>query len=90
VKLALSRFDPQSDISQADVERVLGGRVKYVFPSDYRTAVAALNRGEPLMVQHQGRLADAYDEFARDVAGIAAKPKDVVKSGLFGRLAGRR
>ena len=90
VKLALSRFDPQSDISQADVERVLGGSVKYVFPSDYRTAVAALNRGEPLVMQQQGRLADAFEEFARDLAGLAAKPKEPAKVGLFGRLGGRR
>ena len=41
VKVAISRFDPQSDISSADVERVLGGPVNYVFPSDYRAAVAA-------------------------------------------------
>ena len=39
----------------ADVERVLGGPVKYVFPSDYRTAVAALNKGEPLPVDLRGR-----------------------------------
>jgi pilus assembly protein CpaE len=90
VKLAISRFDPHSDISQSDVERVLGGPVKYVFPSDYRTAVAALNRGEPLMVPRQTRLAEAFDEFARDVVGIPAKPKEPAKAGLFGRLGGRR
>ena len=90
VKLAISRFDPQSDISLADVERVLGGAVKYVYPSDYRTAVAALNRGEPLMVQRQSRLAEAFDECARDAAGLAAKPKETAKAGLFGLLAGRR
>ena len=90
VKLAVSRFDPQSDISLADVERVLGGAVKYVYPSDYRTAVAALNRGEPLMVPRQSRLAEALDECARDAAGLAPKPKEVAKAGLFSKLGGRR
>jgi pilus assembly protein CpaE len=90
VKLAISRFDPQSDISLADVERVLGGPVKYVYPSDYRTAVAALNRGEPLMLARQSRLAETFDECARDVAGLTAKPKDAAKAGLFGLLGGRR
>jgi pilus assembly protein CpaE len=90
VKLALSRFDPLSDIRQADVERVLGGPVKYVFPSDYRTAVAALNRGEPLMLGHHARLGESFEEFARDVAGLPARPKDSGKPGLFGLLGGRR
>jgi Flp pilus assembly CpaE family ATPase len=90
VKLALSRFDPLSDIRQADVERVLGGPVKYVFPSDYRTAVAALNRGEPLLLQHDGRLAESFEEFARDVAGLPPRTKESAKAGLFGLLGGRR
>jgi pilus assembly protein CpaE len=90
VRLAINRFDPLSDISQADVERVLGGPVKYVFPSDYRTAVAALNRGEPLIVQNHSRLAGAFDGFARDVAALPAKARDAAKSGLFGLLGGRR
>jgi len=90
VKLALSRFDPLSDIRQADVERVLGGPVKYVFPSDYRTAVAALNRGEPLVVEPRSRLAESFEEFARDVGGLPARPRETAKAGLFGLLGGRR
>ncbi|MGE0460833.1 MAG: CpaE family protein [Vicinamibacterales bacterium] len=90
VRLALNRFDPLSDIRQPDVERVLGGPVKYVFPSDYRTSVASLNRGEPLMLQPEGRLGEALDDFARDVGGLPARPKDATKSGLFGLLGGRR
>ena len=90
VRLALNRFDPLSDIRQTDVERVLGGSVKYLFPSDYRTALAALNRGEPLAIESQSRLAEAFEEFARDVAGLPAKSKDSAKSGLFGLLGGRR
>ncbi|MDH4064920.1 MAG: AAA family ATPase [Acidobacteriota bacterium] len=90
VKLAISRFDPHSDISVADVEKVMGGQVKYVFPSDYRAAVAALNRGEPLFVQNHSRLADTFDQFARDVGALRPKPKDAAKPGLLGRLSGRR
>ena len=90
VKLAISRFDPQSDISVADVEKVMGGPVKYLFPSDYRAAVAALNRGEPLFVQNHSRLADSFDQFAREVGGLPPKTKDTAKTGLFGLLGGRR
>lgn len=90
VKLAISRFDPQSDISVADVEKVMGGPVKYVFPSDYRAAVAALNRGEPLFVQNHSRLADTFDQFAREVGGLPPRAKDGGKPGLFGGFLGRR
>jgi hypothetical protein len=71
------------------VERVLGGTVAYSFPSDYRTAVAALNKGEPVVNGQQGRLPSSFDEAARDLAGLQPVAKDTVKTGLFGRL-GRR
>ena len=54
VKLAAQPLRSAVGHQPGDVERVLGGPVKYVFPSDYRTAVAALNRGEPLVVQQPG------------------------------------
>jgi pilus assembly protein CpaE len=89
VRLAISRFDPESEISRQDVERVLGGPVKYTFPSDYRTAIAAVNRGEPLMIQNHSRLAAAFDTCARDLGELPEKPKETNKGGLFGRLTGR-
>jgi pilus assembly protein CpaE len=90
VKVAISRFDPQSDISVADVERVMGGPVKYVFPSDYRAAVAALNKGEPLFVQNHSRLAATFEEVARELGGLPAKAKEASRAGLFTLLGGRR
>jgi pilus assembly protein CpaE len=90
VKLAISRFDPHADISVADVERVMGGPVKYTFPSDYRAAVAALNRGEPLIVQNHSRLADTFDKVAREVGGLPPKAAEASKAGFFGRFGGRR
>jgi pilus assembly protein CpaE len=90
VKVAISRFDPQSDISVADVEKVMGGPVKYVFPSDYRAAVSALNRGEPLFSQNHSQLAATFDQVAREMGGLPVKSKETGRSGgLFGML-GRR
>ncbi len=89
VKLALNRFDADSEIGRKDVERVLGGAVTYTFPSDYRAAVAALNKGEPVVNGQQGRLPVSFDEAARDLAGLQPAVKDTVRPGLFGRL-GRR
>lgn len=90
VRLALSRFDPQSDITHSDVERVLGGPVKYVFPSDYRTSIGALNRGAPLILQNHSQLASSFDQFARDLAGLPTKYKDAQRGGLFSRFGGRK
>jgi pilus assembly protein CpaE len=91
VKLAISRLDPSADISRQDVERVLGGPVKYTFPSDYRTSLGALNRGEPLILQNHSSLAFSFEEFARDVAELPAPPPETTaRPGLLGRLSGRR
>jgi pilus assembly protein CpaE len=90
VKLAISRFDPESDITVPDVEQVMGGPVKYVFPSDYRAAVAALNKGEPLFTQNHGRLAATFDQVAREIGGLPAKTREAGRAGLFAMLGGRR
>jgi pilus assembly protein CpaE len=90
VKLAINRFDNDSEIGRKDVERVLGGAIAYTFPSDYRAAVAALNKGEPVLNSNQGRLPASFDEAARDLAGLQAATKETVKTGLFGRFGGRK
>jgi len=89
VKLALSRHDPLSDISRQDVERVLGVPVKYTFPSDYRTSLGAVNRGQPLMLQNHSSLASSFEAFARDLADVPAAAESP-RSGLLGRLSARR
>ena len=90
VKLAISRFDAESEIGRKDVERVLGGTINFTFPSDYRAAVGALNKGEPLVSAMAGKLAVSFDDAARELAGLPATSRDTVKTGLFGRMSGRR
>lgn len=91
VKLAINRFDSESEIGHKDVARVMGGPIAHSFPSDYRGAVAALNRGEPIVLQNDSRLAAAFDEAARDLAGVAPAPREGSRSGgFFARLGGRR
>ena len=87
VKLAISRFDAESEIGRKDVERVLGGTINFTFPSDYRAAVGALNKGEPLVSAMAGKLAVSFDDAARELAGLPATSRDTVKTGLFGRMA---
>jgi pilus assembly protein CpaE len=91
VRLAMSRFDPHADIGRDDVERVLGGAVKYLFPSDYRASVGALNRGEPLILQNHSRLAGSFEDFARDLGELPGKSDEGHRSGgLFSGLLGRK
>jgi len=90
VKLAMNRFDPESEIGRRDVERVMAGRIDYTLPSDYRAAVAALNKGEPLALQPQSRLAAAFDDLARDMAGLGPAQRESARGGFFARLGGRR
>lgn len=91
VKLAINRFDTESDIGRKDVERVMGGPIAHTFPSDYRAAVGALNKGEPLVLQAPSRLAAAFDDAARELAGLGPAQRDNAKGGgFFARLGGRR
>ena len=90
VKVAMTRFDPKADLDQADIEKVLGGTVHYLFPNDYQTSVGAITRGEPLIVANHSRLASSMVEFAQQLGGFQAAKKAAPKSGLFGRFGGRR
>ena len=92
VKLAISRHDAESEIQAKDVERVLGGRIDYTFPSDYRAAVSALNRGQPLVGSATGHLTTSFEAAARELAGVVAAEsrEPAARSGLLARLGGRR
>lgn len=92
VKLAICRHDAEAEIQMRDVERVLGGRITFTFPSDYRAAVGALNRGEPLVVSTSGKLAASFEPAARQLAGLGpSETRDSApRAGLLSRLGGRR
>ena len=90
VKVAITRFDPNADIGRGDIEKALGGAVNFQFPNDYRTSVGAITRGEPLIVSNHSRLASSIGDFARQLGGFQAPKKEAPKTGLFGRLGGRR
>ena len=91
-KLAINRFDTESEIGRKDVERVLGGTVAYTLPSDYRAAVAALNKGEPLINGQQGRLPMQFRRSgARSRRPAAAQRRTPCKPGSSaGSVAGDR
>ena len=69
VKAVINRFDRGAELTKEDVERVVGGPVQHVIPSDYRTAVEALNVGKPVVLG-KGPLAESIQRLARDLGGV--------------------
>ena len=91
VDVVVSRYNKESDISKDDIARTVGSPIKHLFPSDYRTAVEALNVGRPVVTENHTRLAASYVEFSRSLAGLTENVSDTAKpAGLFGRFSGRR
>lgn len=91
VQVVVSRYDSASPIADADVARVTGVAIQHHFPSDYRLAVDALNRGRPLVVANHSKLAGSLIGFARSLAGahLQAEKPAPKQAGLLGRLTGR-
>jgi pilus assembly protein CpaE len=82
VKVVISRYDRQSEIANEDVERVVGSPVKYTVPSDYRAALNALNKGRPIALDKDSKLAPAFQSLAFELAGIRAeRPVEKEKAG---------
>ena len=91
VRVVLNRVDSLSDIRRVDVEKAIDTRIAHEFPSDYRLAVDAMNRGRPLVLDKRSALAMAFRTCARDLAGVGPDHKSAVRSGgLFGLLAGTK
>jgi pilus assembly protein CpaE len=87
IALVLSRSDRNADISQADVEKAAGCSVVHTFPSNYRVALQALNKGRPVALDNHNDLSAAFKRFAQQLAGV--RPRESGKS-LFGRLTHSR
>ncbi len=93
VAVVLSRPDRHAEIGHEDLETAVGATVKHVFPNDYRLAVGALNKGQPLVIEGKTALASAFQAYARDLSGVNGVPgKSVPRKapGLLGRLTGRK
>ena len=92
--LVLTRTDRRAEIGHEDVERTVGVEIAHTFPSDYRLALQAMNKGRPLVLDAQHELSKAFGAFARELAGVRAAPAPQVErgraTGLFGRLAPRK
>jgi pilus assembly protein CpaE len=89
VSLVLSRSDKKADIAREDVERAVGSEIAFAFPSDYRQALHALNKGRPLALDGETDLASSFKRYAFELAGVSPDRK-ASRPGLLGRLSLRR
>jgi pilus assembly protein CpaE len=90
VMIVISRADRTAEIGHEDVESAVGGKVQYTFPSDYRLALQAMNKGRPLALDNHSNLAGSFKKFAQDLTGVTGADEPALSAGLFSRLAGRR
>jgi len=90
LSLVLTRTDRRAEIGHEDVERTVGLDIRHTFPSDYRLAMQAMNKGRPIVVDNHNDLSAAFMAFARDLSGAVAKEEKPVGRSLFGRIAPRR
>ena len=90
VHLVLTRSDRQADIGFEDVEKAVGSRVEHTFPSDYRAALQALNRGRPIALENHNDLSSSFRRFAHKLAGVKSERPAPKPGGLLGRLTQRR
>ncbi|MGH9173792.1 MAG: AAA family ATPase [Vicinamibacterales bacterium] len=92
IHLVLTRTDRRAEIGHEDIQRTVGLSVRHTFPSDYRLALQAMNKGRPIVLDTASELASAFVAFARDLAGVPETEADrkAWTGSLFGRLAPKR
>jgi pilus assembly protein CpaE len=87
VGIVMTRYDKAAEIAREDVERVTGGKVHYLIPSDYRLALESSNKGQPVVVENHNRLASSFVSLARGLAGLETEKQSVERQRtIFGRL----
>jgi Flp pilus assembly CpaE family ATPase len=91
VRVVVSRFDQVAEIGRKEIERVMGGPIAQVFPSDYRLALGALNVGRPLVLDNHSKLAASFVSFARGLASDSRVEQTSQErpGGLFSRFTSR-
>ena len=89
VGVVVNRSDKSAEIGLEDIEKTVGVKIQHVFPNDYRQAVAAINKGQPL-ADSTGRLPESFHSFARGLTGQRIDVPQQDSGGLFGWLSPRR
>jgi pilus assembly protein CpaE len=52
IKVVVNRFEKRgTELSTADIEKALGLRIAWTIPNDFKTTIAAINYGEPVVLR---------------------------------------
>ena len=66
IRIVVNRFVKKGwDIEPAEVERALGLKIAWAVPNDFKSAIAAINYGEPVVLK------SPRSEMAVSLAGLA-------------------
>lgn len=67
IKIVVNRFVKKGwDIDPAEVERALGLKISWLIPNDYKTALAAMNYGEPFVISSpRAEISQCLSDFAQ-------------------------
>ena len=91
VMTVINRMDRGSEIGHQDVERAVGSSIAHQFPSDYRRALHAMNKGRPLALDNHNDLSASFKALAHELAGIKSDKRQPEKStGLLGLFPARK
>lgn len=93
--LIINRSDKHAEISTEDIGAAVNLPTRFVFPSDYRGALAAANKGQPLARGAQNALGQSFHAFVRKLSGELEQPdsptqQGAAKTGLLGWLSPRK
>jgi pilus assembly protein CpaE len=76
IKVLLNRVSAENHlIAPKQIETALGYGIHQSFTSDYRTVSTALNSGVPLSLTNSTEIASQFDNFARQLVGMAVEAK---------------
>jgi pilus assembly protein CpaE len=96
VGVVVNRADRDSEITLDDVKKAVRVPLRHVLPNDYRHAMTAANKGQPLASGRDNRLAESFYTLAAALSGaeMPEAPSDerapADSSRLFGWLSPRR
>jgi pilus assembly protein CpaE len=92
VQIVLNRYDRSAEIGSEDLERAVGSRIGHTFPSNYRLAIDALNKGRPLVVDNHNKLAASLSAYARTLSGVRVErtATDRSSASFLSKLTGRK
>jgi pilus assembly protein CpaE len=86
IGVLLNGYDERATLDQKEIEETVGLPVMARLPRDYRAAVDAANRGEPI-VGSRTELGRSLEQFARRLARLSDEDRSR-HGGMFARLGG--